>query len=1356
MKLLGSGIKFLNAYKILAVVFIVTVFLCPSLFAQTNQLPFEHLTVERGLSQSSVISIAQDSTGFLWFGTKDGLNKYDAQQFEVFRNDSKNKNSLSSSQNINALLTDRKGNLWVATQRGLNLYLPETKSFKRFLHSPRDKSSLSNNTIRCLYEDRDGQIWVGTENGLNKLTGKGTFEHFFTVGAFGDGMVNPVIKAVYQDSKRNIWVGTQSGLAMLTRKEGKYKARLFFHKETDSYSLPANDITTITEDLNHNLWIGTHFKGLSLYDRNASTFTQFNTSNSGISSNIIRKVIVDRDGLLWIATLNGISIYDPVKQQFRNQAYDPEEASSLNQNSIYDIFQDKAGSVWVGTYYGGINVYHPNAVSFKVYKHYAYKNSLSSNVISALVEDREGNLWIGTEAEGLNYYNQKTGLFRNFKSQDNQNSLSSNLIKAISIDASGNLWIAAYEGGVDYYDIRKQTFKHYKITAGKSLVEKRISYLLADAQNRLWVGSRNGLFLLDTAADQFQSLHSGTGKYQIPACSITYLFEDSSQKLWISTELGVFYLPKGGRQFVKLHFKESNFLSHINIIAQTRSGTMLFGSYNEGMAYYYPDKKRLKLFTTDNGLPSNNITGIIEDNDEQIWVSTDKGIAQIGQNQVRLYTRDDGLPGNVFNYHSVLKDRKGNLYFGGYNGLVSFNPEKIVPNIAVPKVVFTNLKLFNQEIAINDESQLLPGSLNSIDKLVLSYQQNVFSIGFSALNFVKSRKNKYAYRLEGLEDSWNYVDHPTATFNNLPDGTYHLLVKGSNNDGIWSTKPARLKIVIQPPFWRTWWAYMIYLMVIAGILYLVMRFMLIKALLKREHDVHQMKLEFFTNVSHEIRTPLTLILGPLEKLIQENQKDLNVHRQLLVVSKNAKRLMRLINELMDFRKIESGKKQLNISAGNIVAFAQEIYCSFQPLAAQRAIQYEFKSNQELIEVYFDKDQLEKVIFNLLSNAFKFTPESGKISVEISLQEEHVYIRVKDNGPGIPEENKSKLFTDFYQVVNHKQRNTGTGIGLALSRSIAKLHQGNLVLEGDSTLTSFCLSLKTGNNHYKSSEINNVLPAEASHWYNPQTEVDTLIYDEVKKKASISGVLPLLLVVDDNEEVKEFIVKTLNPKYQVIAASNGVEALALAFEKIPDVIISDVMMPEMDGFEFCLNIKTDIRTRHIPVVLLTARSSDLHELDGLKNGADIYLTKPFSVEKLHLVTQNLITLHENMRAKFSQQFSLEPSEVEVESSDGEFLNKVLQLIEDNISNSDFTVNVFATEIGMSAPVLYKKINALTGMTVNNFIKSIRLKRALQLFQQNAGNISEVAYMVGFNDAKYFSKEFKKQFGQPASAFQKKQP
>lgn len=1327
-------------------------------YGQKDKIGFKHLTVENGLSQSSVLSIAQDSMGFMWFGTKDGLNKYNTRNFEIYKREKGNKSSISSGQNINALLTDSKGNLWVGTQKGLNRYLPESNSFKRYQHNPKKTNSISNNIVRSIFEDKAGAIWVGTDSGLNKLIEEDKFLRFMPGRGNAPGVAHYLIKTIYQDYEGTIWVGTIQGLTKIRLINGKYDFQSYFHKKDDPESLIDNDVSVIYEDPKLNLWIGTHNNGLELLNRTNGTFRHFMSKKgdtNSISSNVIRRIKTDHDGRLWISTLNGINILDLHSYKFTVLNHNPGDPTSLNHNSIYDILQDATGSMWVGTYFGGVNFYHSNSTPFREYKTSLRKNGISSNVVSAIVEDKDHNLWIGTEAEGLNYFNRSTGQFTSFKHDtENASSLSSNLVKAISIDQNGKVWIGTYEGGLDVYLPASKSFRHYKSNNAdpKALNSNRIVCLLHDSKNRLWIGTRaQGIFLYNEKEDNFAPYNSKVKRHDLRF--IRYLFEDSKKNIWIATNSGTYILNPASNNIkaFTVNDKSSKF-DDINLIQEDAQGVIWLGSYDAGLIRYQPAQNKTSFYTMKDGLPSNVILGILEDDKRNLWISTDNGLAKFDRKVFKTYTIQDGLPGNVFNYNSFYKDSKGEFFFGGYNGLVSFFPAEIKENKRIPKVIFTRLRLFNKTVVIGDESNLLHRNISLTREITFSHSQNIFSVEFAVLNYIKSEKNKYAYKLEGLDKEWNYVTTPSASFYNLPSGTYKLLIKGSNNDGVWTNHVEQLIIHIKPPFWKTWWAYLIYMLFFFAILFLVFRFLWIRALLRKEHEVYQMKMDFFTNVSHEIRTPLTLIVGPLEHLINDTKEYPGINRRLLMVRKNAGRLTRLVNELMDFRKEEAGKMTLNISPENIVEFAKEIYLSFQYLAIKHHIDYQFNSSDNDIEVYFDHEQLEKVFFNLLSNAFKFTPDHGNIILSVKrVEKEYIEITVLDNGKGIPEESRDKIFTNFYQVKDPLSRNSGTGIGLALSKKIAKLHHGDLLLLASPKLgesyvqTCFCLKLKTGNSHFRKEElITQFVNVENPVLYQvPNETVELPGQDLIEDTPNEDGIT--LLIVEDNREIRDFIKQSLKPFYHIIEAEDGEKGAQLAFKKIPDIIVSDVMMPVMDGLELCRILKTDARTSHIPIVLLTARSGNIHEVSGLKTGAEAYITKPFSIDILQLNINNLLALQANMRRKFSQQITLQPSNILIESTDAEFLNKIMRIIEDNFSMDEFNVNMLAAEVGMSTPILYKKIKALTGMTVNNFIKSVRLKRAAQLLRQQTYTVYEVAYMVGFNDSKYFSKEFAKQFG-----------
>lgn len=1350
----------MNFYKLL---FFVLLFYTIEATAQKSNISFNHLTVENGLSQSSVLSITQDSLGFMWFGTKDGLNKFNTQNFEIYKYHKKDKSSLTSSMNINALLTDHKGNVWVGTQKGLNLYLPKTNSFKRFQYHPKRKNSLSNNIIRCIYEDRQGYLWVGTDSGLNKMVGPDKFERYFTSTGPAKGRVHHLIKAIHQDHNNVMWIGTIQGLSSMTLEKGKYRYQSYIHEAGRPESLSDNDISSILEDRRHNLWIGTHNSGLELLDRTKGVFRHFRSKKgqaNSISSNVIRKMMVARDGKLWVSTLNGINIIDVENQTVRVLNHHPDDPSSLNQNSIYDMMQDAAGSVWVGTYYGGVNVYHENSTPFREYKSNSGKNALSSNVVSAILEDQKHNLWIGTEAEGLNYYDRSSGKFNSFRHDpENPASLSSNLVKAVSVDHKGKVWVGTYEGGLDLFLPESGSFKHYKPNPADpyALNSNRIIALLHDSQKRFWIGTRaQGIYLYNEKSDNFDPYTGKDGEHDLRI--VRCFFEDSKKNIWIACSSGTYILENNSNTLRRFKTRNNDTkFNDINFIQEDSKGIIWLGGYESGLIRYIPELKTTRFFTKEEGLPSNVVLGMLEDAKGYLWISTDNGLSKFDRKVFKTYTVRDGLPGNVFNYNSFFKDSKGEFFFGGFNGMVSFFPDQIKDNKMVPKAVFSRLRLFNKPVNINDETELLSENFSLTKSITFSHHQNIFTIDFAVLNYIKSEKNRYAYKLEGFEKDWNYVSSPSATFTNLPSGTYTLLIRGSNNDGVWTAAPARLTIHVNPPFWKTWWAYLIYLSCFLGLLFLFSRFLWIRALLRREHELYQMKLDFFTNVSHEIRTPLTLIVGPLENLINETQESPALNRKLLTVRKNAGRLTRLVNELMDFRKAESGKLRLNISPGNIVPFAKEIFLSFQYLAIKHQISYQFISEEEEIEVYFDNEQLEKVVFNLLSNAFKFTPDGGAIHLAVlKTKDGFLEIRISDNGKGIPEESRAKLFTNFYQVKDPLSRNSGTGIGLALSKKIAQLHYGGLFLLDEKNTTEegmhtcFCLKLKLGQTHFSKEElVEEFLNSENPEHYqfNPDPEnVWTSLPQENVTEEPLT-----LLIVEDNHEVRDFIVQSLSPYYQILVAENGEEGVDLAIEKIPDLIVSDVMMPVMDGLQLCRTLKVDVRTSHIPIILLTARSGNIHEVNGLRTGAEAYLTKPFSINSLQLNISNLLMLQANMRRKFSQQITLQPSNILIESSDEEFLNKVMLIIENNFAEADFSVNTLASDLGMSTPVLYKKIKVLTGLTVNNFVKSVRLKRAAQLLRQNVYTVYEIAYIVGFNDPKYFSKEFIKQFGRTPSDY-----
>ena len=1295
-----------------------------------NQYAFKHLNVENGLSQSSVLSIAQDTRGFIWFGTRFGLNKYDSQSFKIYNSEKGNPKSLSYSSYLSSVLSLKDGSLLIGTQYGLNRYNEKDDNFDRYQYNKDDPTSISSSKIYCIYQDKKNRVWIGTSNGLNLLVAnrKYKFKRFLY-----SKKQNQQVYTITEDHNGTLWLSTTNGL-MSMRFNGSKITLNYFKTFSEALNKAVdNHVTTLVEDRENNLWIGTKQTGVSklnLSTENITHYTYSSLNPQGISSNNIRKIIVDLEGKLWIGSLHGINIYNPATKSFSTLQNEPENPASLSQNSVYDIFQDRQGIIWIGTYYGAINMVYPNYTPFKVYRNTLSPNSLSSNVISAMMEDQHQNLWIATEGEGINYYDRKNNTFTRYKNNpNNPASLSANLVKSVIRDKNNSVWIGTHYGGLNRFNPETKSFVRYTSSKNdtSSLSSDEITVVFEDSYGRFWVGTNGGL----------NSFNPNTGKFirnriNGHVDAVLYIFEDTKRNLWVATNSGLYQLKKGSDKFTGRAAADPEVLKYneISCLTEDKAGYLLIGTSRNGFFKLDPEKHSYSRTTMLNGLPSNTIMGILEDDFQNLWITTDKGLCKYNpkHNTFKTYNIKDGLPGNEFNYKSFLKDSKGEFFFGGLSGMVSFYPNEIRENKTTPPVVFTGLKLFNKPVALNGEDGLLKQNISTLQSITFESDQNVFSIDFTVLNFIKSNKSHYAYKLNGFEKNWNYVDIPSASYTNLSPGNYTLMVKGSNNDGLWTNKISTLNIIVLPPFYRTWWAYLFYLCAFIAISIVFIRYLLIKAVLKKEKEINEHKLEFFTNISHEIRTPLTLIVGPLDKLIENAKDDPALNRDLQPIKNNADRLMNLVTELLDFRKAESGKMTLNISPGNVVKFCREIFLAFQNIAISKNIDYNFETAQPEIELYFDKVQMEKVLFNLLSNAFKFTPENGKISLKITEENESINIQISDNGKGISLADQPNLFTNFYQA--NSATNIGTGLGLSFSKSIVALHHGEITFESTPKndhafgATCFTVYLKRGKAHFKPTDFitdyvyyDDVANYDLSSVPNVQTTLpETPILPTGKKIYS-------LLLVEDNEEVRAFIKNALSATYTIHERENGAAGLECALELIPDLIISDVMMPVMDGLELCRKLKTDQRTSHIPVVLLTARSAYVHQINGFENGADAYIMKPFNLKILELNIQNLLNARETIKQKFAQVVTLEPKNMVINTTEQNFLNKIIELIENKIADPDFDVPTLSSEIGMSQPVLYKKIRALTDLSVNDFIKSIRIKRGAQLLKQGVQEISQ---------------------------------
>ncbi|WP_443936782.1 hybrid sensor histidine kinase/response regulator transcription factor [Pedobacter sp. MW01-1-1] len=1335
---------FTNFYKYILHLFLLL--FAFSLKAQ-NPISFNNLTVENGLSQNSVMAVAQDSIGFIWLGTRDGLNRYDGNTFKVYKSDPKNLKTIIAGE-ITTIATDARGTIWIGTTNGLCQYDKKNDVFIQPNKFPKV-------LVETIQMDAENNIWVGTRMGIFIYSEKENYTkplHY----SLGNSAANNVF-AIYS-YKNTIWVGTWTGLYCLMKKGNTYqKQKISLPKEI------SENISAIAQEKNGDLWIGSA-NGLARYTPSKKTFKTFhhNHKSNSLIHNDIRELFFDKKGTFWIGTQAGLSILNTKTLFFTNYQNDPENEKSLSFNSIHHIFQDRDQNIWIGTYFGGVNISHPLSSTFKVYRESKSQTSIRSSVISSIIEDKNKNLWIGTEGGGLNYFNKKNQTFQSYTNDPaSPTSISSNIIKVICKEPNGsdNLFIGTNGGGLNYFSALTKQFDH--IININSSGKKNFSEVLAlsfDKNGRLWIGNLNGLSYLEKKNGKYlqQTKRSFLDKY-LKNKQVLSLYSDTKNNLWIGTNGGLFKYNLDTKVFASYKKGQNNpnklYSDYINCITESENGFILIGT-RQGISIYNLLKQTFKTYLQKDGLINNNVVGIVEDKHQNLWISTTNGLSELNlkTQQFRNYTKSDGLAGNEFNGRSFFKDSSGQIFLGGIKGLTSFYPEDIQINKFTSPLVFSGLHLFNKQVNVNGPDNLLAENIHSVKQINFNYNQNHFTIDFALLNYVKSDKNKYAYKLEGFDRNWNYTNASQASYSNLPWGTYTFLVKAFNNDGIPGLHFISKKITIKPPLWATWWAYSLYLAIFCFILFLIVRYFFLKALLKKTEEVQQMKLSFFTNVSHEIRTPLTLIFGSLERLIKNSSKTPEINEQVISIKNNADRLLRLVNELMEFRKTETGNLKLNLINQDIVFFLKEIFNSFKHLAESRGINYEFRSDTTEEIISFDKWQMEKVFFNLLSNAFKFTKNDGKITLQIKKENQKIKIMVLDNGVGIPKSAQAELFRDFFQVDMPSSQHIGSGIGLALSRSIVQAHGGEILLESipetrenkGETCFTVVLSEKTSNLTKENFVVDS---SYVKNLYLPPISTPNITASNTQNAKQNETIL----IVEDNLEIRQLLDSLISTNYSVITCDNGLTGWEMAVEQLPDLIICDIMMPIMNGLELCKKIKTDERTAHIPFILLTAKSSHEQKVSGLSTGADSYITKPFSLELLSLNVNNLIQSRKITRKKFKESTGIEPVESSLSEVDQNFILKITNLIENKISDDFFGVPELAKEIGISQPVLYKKIRALTDLSVNDFIKTVKLKKALKLLQEQVHSVSEIAFLVGFNDPKYFSREFKKQYGQTPKSY-----
>jgi signal transduction histidine kinase/ligand-binding sensor domain-containing protein/DNA-binding response OmpR family regulator len=1365
---------------------VLNIFLCLSLWSQNKSSNFNFVDINGGISKSGIYSITQDHYGFTWIGTNGaGLYKFDGINHTSYIFNIGDSTSLSNNL-VFSTYVDKTNRLWVGTEDGLNLY---NRNLDQFIKIPIENSKNKNISVLSLNEDNLDNLFIGTlQNGLFKLnlnTLKVT-----KVTNLENTLIS--INSIQKNSQGNIFLGTSDGIKEVDVISNKIiPPRIKF-----SSALPINyPVQYMTIDNKNNLWVGTFSNGLYkfYFDDASNSLTRFNYFP--ITTNRILSIIQLTDQTLLVGTENdGLFHINPENSQVKNYRYNKNEKSIISSNSIWSLYLDNNERIWMGYYNNGVAISDNQYDKFGEIESVPREfNSLKYNSVTGIAKRAENQLLIGMDGGGIDLYNTNSNKIEHINKVDTSlySGLTSDYIQTIFIDSKDNIWAGSWDNGIYVLEKGSREFKNINTqNSNGQLTSNAILSFEEDNSGYIWIGTYYG------------GLHSYNHKtkkithYDInylkkssisipPINNVRKILVNKNGVIWLGTTEGLFEVTKRednkvdiisySERLAKAYNKNKRSI-HILSLFEDSKNYLWIGTRGDGLCRYDRVNDTFKWYNESMGLYQGNIASIIEGDDGNLWVSGNSGISKINleTNEVVNYSSSDGLLSNDFNFNAVLKNTDGTLYFGNYKGIDYFNPKEIKINTSTPSLYLTNLKLFNKEVIPNTENSPLNKVISETDNITLNHKQSVFTIEFTGINYTRPKKNQYAYYLEGLEESWNYVGNlRTATYTNLDYGDYTFMLKAANNDGVWNKIPLKLKITILPPWWRTNFALITYIILFFSGLYLLNKITQIRikekeALRaernKREQDeeLNQKRLQFFTNISHEFRTPLTLIINPLQDIIRDTSINLPefIKAKHRIIYKNTDRLYRLINELIDFRKQELNKMNVRAQELNLVHFTKDIISYFKEEAFSRNLLLTFDADLPNLPIWADESMLEKIIFNILSNAVKVTPDGGAINIEVystdqlvnmpllnnSNPSKVVEIKISDTGPGFEQDQVNRIFERFYQLENlNKTYYGGTGIGLELVQNYVHLHRGKIEVESVvGRGTTFKILFPVGNKHLNENEI---LVNQSS--VNNRNE-RFILTSNTKENNNVvdkddSNTIKTLLIVEDNVELRNYLKEELKHKYKILVANNGKEGLILAKETIPDIIITDVIMPEMDGFGFCKLIKSDIKTSHIPLLMLTAKTTIEDRMEGIGYGADAYMVKPFDMRLLELRLAQLITSRKLIFDKYFSNISGSEENANTTSIDKEFIQKLLNYIGENINDSNLSVELLASEFNLSRSQLYRKIKTLTGQTVNQFLRKIRLERAKQILETGSLNIGEVCYKVGFSSQSYFTKCFKAHFG-----------
>ncbi|MDR2804371.1 MAG: response regulator [Dysgonamonadaceae bacterium] len=1215
--------------------------------------------------------------------------------------------------------------LFIGTALGIYIYRLNSNTFEIFSKATKNGIQIQSR-INSLALDNQNKLWIATNE-------QGFFVYDFDTDELlqldnTSDLPSNQVHRVFIDSKQNVWVACE-GIYKYLPSSNQLK-KLTPNKKNGQEII----VSKFYEDKSNNIWIGTENYGLLKFDRERESFSSY-FDKEPMFLYYIHDITEFSPNVLAIGSNSGMTLFNTItgKQELIQAS---KERGRLSDNAIYCFCQDREGAFWIGTFFSGVNYLSSVNKKIELYTHQDNANSVSGSDISRFYEDESGDIWIATEDAGLNFFDITNKKFASFLSTYN--------IQAILIE-NDEMWLGTYGVGIIVFDRRRHKIKKkWNILKDSNVSGLLVKSIIKDSNDRIWVGSNEGFFAYNPVTDSFD-LIPGTEKV-----FIWDIIEDKDRNLWfVSSGKGAFKYTVETKKLINYQYDRENETSisdnFILTLCKDNNHQIWLGTEESGFCKYNYETDDFHRYEQLPNFSNQLIYSIVADNYNHIWFSTSKGLFRFNpdNNQIKVFTVEDGLQSNQFNFNSGFKSSTGKLYFGGVNGFNSFFPEDLTENKFIPPVHITGFHVFNQDIKL-DETK----------KITLNYKQNVFNIEFVSLSYVNPRKNQYAYKLDGFDKDWNFTEEYKVTYTNLSPGKYIFRIKGSNNDGIWNEKGDSIELEIKPPFWKTKIAFFIYMLAVIGILFYVHRryvlraqkkqkYALEKAKTEKELELYNSKMSFFTNIAHEIRTPLSLIKAPLEKILKNKQiENDEIIEDLQIIERNTEQLHTLITQLLDFRKIENGLMKPNFINANISELIENVVINFKATAKQKGISIQMDL-KESFYAQVDKDALTKILMNLLSNAVKFTKNQIKISLHTHERDKnHFQIRVKDNGLGIPENEKDNIFLPFNQLTTEHENNGfgGVGIGLSYSLSLSDLHSG---------------SLKVENNENEGAVFILTLPV------NQQKMDDGLVPETVKENEPVKAEDPeenrpfALLIIEDNTDLRNFLSRNFKNEYKIYTATNGKEALELLKTIIPDIIITDLMMPVMDGIALTREIKNNIHLSHIPVIMLTAKNTVESRIEGYTTGADSYIEKPFSIDLLKTRITNLFENREKIRANFIRSPYSQSISIANNKMDEEFIARMKKIIMQHIQEEDFSVDELASHLCMSRSGLFAKIKGISGLSPLDYIRIERLKRAAELLIENKYPMAEIAMKVGYSTPSYFAKAFQKQFGVLPKDFMKKQ-